>query len=71
MTRDQVLRELGEVFDQLNSLAPHEWTERAALRRRQDELRGRLAQLHPLEAQEVMQRWSERVNGSAPESVGS
>jgi len=71
MTETEIRAELVSVLDQLNSLPADAFAERVELRRRQDELRGALAEAHGDELTQMKGEWNSQAGAKLPPDEGT
>ena len=63
MAQQEILEEIGGILDRLNALPRDDFALRAALRRRQEELKALLDAGQSEGAKEIKARWDERAAG--------
>jgi hypothetical protein len=63
MTQQGILEEIGGILDRLNTLPRYDFAQRAALRRRHEELRALLDARQSEGAKEIKAQWDERAAG--------
>ena len=68
MTPQEILEEIGGILDRLNTQPRYDFAERAALRRRHEELRALLDAGQAEGAKEIRAQWDERAAGKPEEN---
>ena len=72
-TEQEIRAELGEIFDQLRNLPNDAFSERAKLRKRQDELTKLLREIEIPDAEEIEKRWTkaaaDKTDGEPPKEM--